>query len=826
MNDGSIRVKTKIDNKGAEADLKQLEKECEKTASKIKEAGEKAKTAFTGMSTKQLSSALQKANKELEKTREKIAAVDAELAKAQAETDKMLPQAQTEEQVKNLLAMEAQETAGLNQKKAELNAKAQEQLRIQQAITAEIERQNRARTGQSGGAPASSGTAAETEKAEEKAHRFRDAMKGAATQAKAVATAIGSKVVNGLKKAAAGAAHLVKNIKNAAAHSRRMNSQLGHSVKRFARLGVAMLGVEGVFGALRRAANAYMMEDQELYQSMQNTWATLGAFLAPAIEKFVSVVKIGVSYINQFAKALTGVDVIAKRNAKALQKQAEAANSLSSASFDEQNKLTDSSSGSDSTSSAFDAADVQLPEWLSKIVEMIRAHDWYGLGSTVAEGLNAGLSSIDWDAVKEKVTGFVTGLTDGINGFLDNVDFALVGDTIAETFNTITLAITTFFGNIDWTALGTSLATGLNSLFNTLDWAQLGVALTDGIRAAIEAMIGFVATFDFAAFGTGLGEGLMAAWNNIQWGKGAYSLTAGLLGLVTSLGAALGAIDWGKVAKDIGDMCIGLLDAITDWLCSIDWWSVGETIMQAIGDVFVGIDWNGVADSLSQAVGALIGALGALLLGACEALGNWLISLWNDTVDYFSQYCDWGGTPEEIFNGLCKGIGDAFKNIGKWIVDHIWVPFRDGFKKAFGIHSPSTKMAEFGGYLIDGLKNGIGNIWTKVKEKFNAAKDKITGWGTGLKDKAKSAGEKITSGLKTGIGNMGSAISDKLNSVKTKLDSWRTQLGQKMSSIGSTMKSSMSTAFEGIKNKIKDPLNGILAAFEKAINWKIGRAHV
>ncbi len=54
-----------------------------------------------------------------------------------------------------------------------------------------------------------------------------------------------------------------------------------------------------------------------------------------------------------------------------------------------------------------------------------------------------------------------------------------------------------------------------------------------------------------------------------------------------------------------------------------------------------------------------------------------------------------------------NGIADALKSIGQWIKEHIFQPFIDGFKKAFGIASPSKVMAEQGGYIITGLLNGI-----------------------------------------------------------------------------------------------------------------------
>ena len=65
-----------------------------------------------------------------------------------------------------------------------------------------------------------------------------------------------------------------------------------------------------------------------------------------------------------------------------------------------------------------------------------------------------------------------------------------------------------------------------------------------------------------------------------------------------------------------------------------------------------------------------------------------------------------------------KGIVDGVKGIGTWIKQHIFDPFIDGFKNAFGIHSPSTVMAEQGGFYylrtLKGLKDNIGSVLTWI----------------------------------------------------------------------------------------------------------------
>jgi len=82
---------------------------------------------------------------------------------------------------------------------------------------------------------------------------------------------------------------------------------------------------------------------------------------------------------------------------------------------------------------------------------------------------------------------------------------------------------------------------------------------------------------------------------------------------------------------------------------------------------------------------------------------------------------------ENIIFGLQLGIAKVLKDIGSWIWDNIFTPFINGFKKAFGIHSPSSVMSEQGNFIVEGLKNGITGaidavlaIFTNLKEDIGA----------------------------------------------------------------------------------------------------------
>jgi len=127
----------------------------------------------------------------------------------------------------------------------------------------------------------------------------------------------------------------------------------------------------------------------------------------------------------------------------------------------------------------------------------------------------------------------------------------------------------------------------------------------------------------------------------------------------------------------------------------------------------------------------------------------------------------------------------------------MWKPFKEGFKNAFGIHSPSTKMAEFGEDLIAGLKQGLSNIWAKVSEKFTEFKDKLVGYKDTLAEKAKSVGTSIVDGIKKGLADLKQkltdAFKDPLNGVIGLINKMITKINDKLSiSVSSTLSSILS----------------------------------
>lgn len=72
-----------------------------------------------------------------------------------------------------------------------------------------------------------------------------------------------------------------------------------------------------------------------------------------------------------------------------------------------------------------------------------------------------------------------------------------------------------------------------------------------------------------------------------------------------------------------------------------------------------------------------------------------------------------GNMSESVGNGFFGAIGSVVEKVRSWCAGVI-----DGIKSFFGISSPSTVMAEIGGFLVEGLLQGLSAAWTGVAEFF------------------------------------------------------------------------------------------------------------
>jgi len=254
------------------------------------------------------------------------------------------------------------------------------------------------------------------------------------------------------------------------------------------------------------------------------------------------------------------------------------------------------------------------------------------------------------------------------------------------------------FDNADWETLGTLVGTKVNELIDSVDYSGIGKKIGFGINGAVQTAYYFLDTVDFNNIGKHVAELVNNALAEVDTSFIGRTIVKWFTLKWDFLLGFLGELDWGQVASKFADGLTGAFDEVTNWLSQYDWGQVGRNAWENIKRVVTEADWGAVVKSMAKALGSALGGLVSLL-------GSFLKGVWEDVSAYFTgKIEECGGN---IPAGLWKGIKDAFGNVVEWIKTNIVDPFVEGFCNLFGIHSPSTLMEEYGGYITQGLLNGI-----------------------------------------------------------------------------------------------------------------------
>lgn len=209
-------------------------------------------------------------------------------------------------------------------------------------------------------------------------------------------------------------------------------------------------------------------------------------------------------------------------------------------------------------------------------------------------------------------------------------------------------------------------------------------------------------------------------------------------------------------------------------------WTLGAEV----GPSLIGGLISGVTAEIPNAVSAIGSAIGSALRGAFESIPSQIGNFQFDTIMsvWIGPAQKWG---IDIGTNLIAGIGQGLgiPNIGE-MIDNAVKGIVDWFKNLFGIHSPSTVMAEeVGQFLITGIGQGVIEHIGDFFEMLGGLKDKVVGFFKGLF-----------------TGNDDSAFKNLDASQVTKLD----KALQSLDKTAQSCKNNLSTTFNGLRDSIKN----------------------
>ena len=295
-----------------------------------------------------------------------------------------------------------------------------------------------------------------------------------------------------------------------------------------------------------------------------------------------------------------------------------------------------------------------------------------------------------------------------------------------------------------------------------------------------------IANGDWYGVGALVAEKLNQAMTSIPWDS--IQNTARQIGtnIANFLNGFIATTKWEDVGRTIAQGLNTAIMFVESFITTFNWQNLGtaitlkwQDIVDGIVNLVKGLNFEGISDALFEMLGSAAGSL--VNLGMI--IGDYIGQALDNAKEFFQERIEECGGS--IPAGICLGILDALIGIGDWVREHIFQPFINGFKDVFGIHSPSTVMAEMGKYIIEGLRDGIVSLVDKIKEvwsnmketavtKFTEIKDKVVEKISILKEKATELWENIKTVIKEKIDNVKTNLSNTLNSIKTKWDDiWR-----------------------------------------------------
>lgn len=234
-------------------------------------------------------------------------------------------------------------------------------------------------------------------------------------------------------------------------------------------------------------------------------------------------------------------------------------------------------------------------------------------------------------------------------------------------------------------------------------------------------------------------------------------------------------IDWKQAGKKVSEGFATILDTISSAIDRVDWKSIPDKVSKTITDFFTGFDWKRAFSSIGNLIGNAYKAVFEFKQGVFEFIREQIAKV----KDYFLGYIspELAGLGEDasildiggaIIKGIFKGITDACKNIVIWVRDNVVEPFVNGFKKGFGINSPSKVMKEYGRYIMEGLFEGIEELFGDFDGLLSTIANKVSTLWNNIKRDTSSAWSNMKATTKSSSGNIKSIVSSDLNSIKQK----------------------------------------------------------
>lgn len=360
-----------------------------------------------------------------------------------------------------------------------------------------------------------------------------------------------------------------------------------------------------------------------------------------------------------------------------------------------------------------------------------------------------------------EITGIKDAIENGVNGknFAEIVLGALIGTTGAAILGKgIAQFIVTGFGN---TAVGAAIKAAGGSTAGAIIGAAVGGVVTgipmfvtgvyDAVKNGLNTLNGILIPLGSTMAGAGIGAIIGSLGGPIGTGIGA--LIGLIVGGLTDAGIAIYQ-NWDKIAESLDKAS----ESLKNWFVGVgEWWNE---------------KWQGFSTNFQTAWESLPGFVQhpiQALDQASAGLKQWFVGVgewwnqkwagfkenwdkaWNSLVDTIknlpAKFLDYG---KNIVQGLIDGINNGIENAKK-TVSGLAKAIIDKFTTETEIHSPSKLFELFGGYIDQGLANGITGSLSYVNDAMNKLVDATKLKGEEMANYGIDCGTSYVNGIISGL---------------------------------------------------------------------------
>ena len=502
---------------------------------------------------------------------------------------------------------------------------------------------------------------------------------------------------------------------NAAADgAKRLGSSMKSAIKTMTKYTLAIFGARSGFYAVKNAIRQVLSDNEKLNNTVTAMKGAFANALAPVIERVVYWLKYAFAYLNLFVKVLTGVDMAAQYNAKAINKQTEATKKNAKATkeanaqlavFDEKNVLTSNNQSPTDTGAENSVALLDLPDVsggkFEQICETIKAHINelemmlavallatgfillavgqipMGIACIVAGITLAAIAIKDWGELSERTKTMIATIMAIAGGAFLAIGLILIGTGVKMPLGIAMVAIGAAMMvaavALKWNEMSEKIRTAISIIM-----AVVGVAFL--VLGSILAFSGANLPLGIALIA--LGAVALTATITLNWSILKDNIQTVLLAIMAVVSVALLVL--GAVLAFSGAhlvLGIALIAAGAVGLCTslaLMWNSLPEKVKNVIsiiatvvGAALLVLGIILCASGVMLPLGIALIAAGAATLVTVSALNkdaiiNWISDVWTKIKNFWNAHISFVFKPEwwtNKFNCIKQGMKNALNGV-------------------------------------------------------------------------------------------------------------------------------------------------------------------